>query len=163
MHNRIKTLRKELGLTQKEFGERIGVKSNTIGTYEIGRNKPIDAVVSLICREFNVREAWLRTGEGEMFVHRSPEDELTAAVERLLTGESAEFKRRLVTALSTLSEEHWLMLETKCREIAGLDATPEASDDDVEKDVENYRQRRLLEKNQEAGSSPSSEGGAETA
>lgn len=65
-------MRKTLDLTQREFGERIGVKPNTIATYEIGRNEPIDAVVSLICREFNVSETWLRTGEGEMF---EPEEE----------------------------------------------------------------------------------------
>jgi len=65
---RIKQLRKALGLTQKEFGERIGVKPNTIGTYEIGRNEPIDAVASLICREFGVNENWFYTGVGEMFI-----------------------------------------------------------------------------------------------
>lgn len=67
MNERIKKLRKALDLTQREFGERIGVKPNTIATYEIGRNEPIDAVISLICREFNVSETWLRTGEGKMF------------------------------------------------------------------------------------------------
>lgn len=66
MGKRIKKLRKALGLTQKEFGERIGVKPNTIGTYEIGRNEPIDAVISLICREFNVNEEWLKHGMGPM-------------------------------------------------------------------------------------------------
>ena len=68
MDERIKKLRKALDLTQREFGDRIGVKPNTIATYEIGRNQPIDAVISLICREFNVSETWLRTGEGEMFL-----------------------------------------------------------------------------------------------
>lgn len=76
MGERIKKLRKELGLTQKEFGERIGIKANTVATYEIGRNNPIDAVISLICREFNVSEAWLRTGEGEMRVQKE-EDPVT--------------------------------------------------------------------------------------
>lgn len=78
MHERIKKLRKTLDLTQREFGDRIGVKPNTIATYEIGRNQPIDAVISLICREFNVSETWLRTGEGEMFDQREEN-----AVERL--------------------------------------------------------------------------------
>ena len=67
MNDRIKKLRKHLDLTQREFGERIGIKGNTIANYELGRNEPIDAVISLICREFNVNEAWLRTGTGEMF------------------------------------------------------------------------------------------------
>ena len=64
-------MRKALDLTQREFGDRIGVKPNTIATYEIGRNQPIDAVISLICREFNVSETWLRTGEGEMFLPKA--------------------------------------------------------------------------------------------
>ncbi len=64
---RIKKLRKKLDLTQQKFGERIGIKGNTVAQYELGRNEPVDAVFSLICREFDVREEWLRTGEGEMF------------------------------------------------------------------------------------------------
>lgn len=64
---RIKKLRKSLDLTQQKFGQQIGIKGNTVAQYELGRNEPIDAVLSLICREFNVREEWLRTGEGEIF------------------------------------------------------------------------------------------------
>ena len=63
---RIKKLRKELDLTQQKFGERIGIKGNTVAQYELGRNEPVDAVFSLICREFGVREEWLRNGEGTM-------------------------------------------------------------------------------------------------
>ena len=72
MNERIKELRKSLGLTQLEFGEQVGVKANTIGNYEIGLRTPSDAVIRAICREFNVNENWLRTGEGEMF---NPQDE----------------------------------------------------------------------------------------
>ena len=68
MNERIKKLRKVLDLTQQEFADKIGVKRNTIATYEIGRNVPLDAVIVLICREFNVSETWLRTGEGDMFL-----------------------------------------------------------------------------------------------
>ena len=64
---RIRKLRKTLDLTQQKFGERIGIKGNTVAQYELGRNEPVDAVFSLICREYDVREEWLRTGEGEMF------------------------------------------------------------------------------------------------
>lgn len=67
MKNRIKNLRKELSLTQQEFADKIGISRGNIGAYEVGKNVPSDAVISLICREFNVREEWLRTGEGEMF------------------------------------------------------------------------------------------------
>lgn len=77
MKERIKKLRKEMHLTQQGFADRIGIKRNTIANYEIGRNEPIDAVISLICRTFHVNETWLRTGEGEMF-NPAPEDNRTA-------------------------------------------------------------------------------------
>lgn len=75
MNERIKELRKTLGLTQQEFADRIGMKRNTIANYEINRNEPSNSVVSLVCREFNVQEEWLRTGKGEMF-EAKPENRL---------------------------------------------------------------------------------------
>lgn len=71
MKDRIKKIRRKFELTQQEFAERIGIKRNTIANYETGRNEPVDSVISLICREFDVREEWLRTGEGEMFKPKS--------------------------------------------------------------------------------------------
>lgn len=67
MNARIRELRKNLGLSQTEFGERLGLKQTTIAGYETRGRTPIDAVVSLICREFSVNETWLRTGDGDMF------------------------------------------------------------------------------------------------
>ena len=64
MNERLKELRKELGLTQEEFGNRLKIKRNTIANYETGRNEPIDGVLYSICREFGVSEKWLRHGEG---------------------------------------------------------------------------------------------------
>lgn len=66
MNERIKELRKSLGFTQEEFARRIGVKRNTVATYEMGRSRPVDSVVSLICKTFYVSELWLRTGQGDM-------------------------------------------------------------------------------------------------
>ena len=67
MNERIKKLRKALDLTQQQFADKIKVKRNTVATYEMGRSEPSDSAISLICREFNVNENWIRTGEGEMF------------------------------------------------------------------------------------------------
>lgn len=116
MGNRIKQLRKVLGLTQKEFGERIGVKPNTIGTYEIGRNDPIDAVIALICREFDVNEHWLRTGEGEMFVQKSRGDEIAVFVGDILR--EPDFRQRFVSVLARMTPEEWAVLERKVLEMA---------------------------------------------
>ncbi len=84
MNERIKKLRKTLDYTQQEFADRIGVKRNTIAQYEIGRNEPIDTVIRSICREFGVNESWLRFNEGDMFIQRSPEEEIGYYVEDLL-------------------------------------------------------------------------------
>ncbi len=126
MGERIKILRKKLGLTQQEFAEKLSIKRNTIAKYETGRGEPIDAVASLICREFGVSEDWLKTGTGEMFLPKSREDEITQAVERLLSGETSEFKRRFTLVLSNLKEEHWVLLEQKIREM--VEARPAAEE-----------------------------------
>lgn len=67
MKDRLKNLRKKLNITQQEFADKIGIKRNSYANYETGRNKPIDAIIKSICREFNVNEEWLRNGTGEMF------------------------------------------------------------------------------------------------
>lgn len=81
MKDRIRRIRRDLDLTQQEFADRLGVKRGTIANYELGRNEPIDSVVSLICREFGVNEEWLRNGVGEVFVPDAS-DELEAVVKK---------------------------------------------------------------------------------
>ena len=85
--------------------------------YELGRSTPIDAVVSLICREFGVSEAWLKTGAGEVFAVKSRDEEVAEAVNRLLTGEPAEFRRRLVLLLSRLDVDQWEQLQKYAAEL----------------------------------------------
>lgn len=117
MKERIRKLRKHLDLTQKEFGERIGIKGTTIANYELGRNEPIDAVISLICREFNVREEWLRDGTGEMFIEMDKEDMLMEWAGRVLGSETSTFKKKFVKMLMSLSEDEWEFLENKAKEL----------------------------------------------
>lgn len=81
MKERIKQLRKKLGLTQQEFGEKIGVKANTVGNYEVGLRTPSDAVIKSICREFNASATWLREGTGEMLNEVEADDELNLILE----------------------------------------------------------------------------------
>lgn len=95
MNERIKQLRKVLGLTQQEFAERVGIKRNAVANYETGRNEPIGSVVNLICNEYNVNPDWLRNGSGEMFKD-APTDELDAlAMKYNLTHRDYLFIERL--------------------------------------------------------------------
>lgn len=104
MKDRIKSIRHTLGLTQQKFADRLGVKGNTISQYESGRNAPVDSVISLICREFNVNEDWLRTGKGDMFAPESAID----------LGEYA--KRHGMTRLETEILKAYLELAPDVRE-----------------------------------------------
>lgn len=86
MNERLKKLRKALDLTQQDFAGRIGVKRNTVATYEMGRSSPSDSAVSLICREFNVNEDWLRNGgsDDDMFIKLNEDEELAMYTQMLL-------------------------------------------------------------------------------
>ena len=111
MNERLKKLRKTLDLTQQEFADRIGSKRNTIAKYETDTNVPSAAVISLICREFNVNEEWLRNGTGEMFIEQTPDEEIAAFVGNLLKDEEDSFKRRLISGLAALDDTGWEVLE----------------------------------------------------
>lgn len=88
LKDRIKYLRKEiLKLNQKQFGERIGVQQGSIASYEKGYRDPLDSIILSICREFDVSEEWLRTGEGEVFVTRLEMDEEAMYIANLLDAE----------------------------------------------------------------------------
>ena len=104
---RIKKVRQEKHLTQQELADKIGVKRNTIANYEIGRNAPIDAVTSLICRTFQVNETWLRTGEGEMFDNTARNNELFQWADRLAHEDDESFPKRFALALSRLDTHGW--------------------------------------------------------
>ena len=67
MNERIKELRKKLGLTLEQFGNRIGVTKMTISRIENGKNAVTEQMFKSVCREFNVNEEWLRNGSGDMF------------------------------------------------------------------------------------------------
>ena len=119
MKDRIKALRKALNLTQQEFADRLSIKRGAVANYEIGRNIPADSVIALICREFGVSEAWLRTGAGEMFPPRSRLEELSVLSARFLSSQPTEFQQRFAQMMYSLSEEEWALLEQKARSLLG--------------------------------------------
>ena len=111
MKDRIKKIRRELDLTQQKFAEKIGVKQNTVAQYEMGRNIPIDSVISLICREFNVNEQWLRDGTGEMFIEQTRDEQIASFVGSIQASADDSFKKRFISMLSALDESEWEVLE----------------------------------------------------
>lgn len=119
MQERIRALRKQLGLNQTEFGAKIGVKQTTIAGYERGSSTPLDAVVSAICREFGVNESWLRTGDAPMFVAQSPDEQITAYVAKTLRGDN-EFKKAVLSLLLSRTDEDLAVIERAYHDLESI-------------------------------------------
>ena len=115
MKDRIKLVRKTLKLTQQEFADRIGIKRNTVGLYEIGQSGVSDAVIKSICREFNVDETWLRTGEGEMFRKRTDNEVLTEFAADMVFEADDSFKKAIITTFAKMDDETWDLFEKWAR------------------------------------------------
>lgn len=111
MHNRIKVLRKELGLNQTEFGQKIGVAQGSVASYESGARVPLNAIVERICEKFSVNEQWLRTGEGEMFARATVEDELASMFKAVATDPEDAFRKKVFLGLAKLDPADWELVE----------------------------------------------------
>ena len=117
MQNQIKELRSHVGLNQTDFGARIGVRQSTVAGWETGQRIPPDSAIVSICREFHVDEHWLRTGEGEMFIQISRDQEIMDFVADTMQDDKDNFRRRFLLALSRLPEERWADIEAFARQI----------------------------------------------
>lgn len=111
MNDRIKELRKELGLSGEKFGERIGVKKAAISKIESGVVGLSDSNILAICREFNVNEEWLRYGTGEMFKDMTLDEEIISFIGDIQWDASNTFKKRFISAVAKLNDEEWKVLE----------------------------------------------------
>jgi len=111
MKDRIKKLRKALDLTQQEFADKIRVKRNTVGQWECGINALTDQVINSICKEFKVNEEWIRTGNGEMFIEQTRDEQIVEWVGKMQAISDDSFKKKFVAMLSQLDEADWELLE----------------------------------------------------
>lgn len=104
MNERIKQLRATLGLSAEKFGSRIGVTRSAISKMELGVSNVSEQSILSICREFNVREEWLRNGTGEMFNELSQEEEVAYIVGQALP-QAPDFIKDTFIALGKLSQD----------------------------------------------------------
>lgn len=104
INERVKAVRKskEVNLTLEKFGERLGLKKNTLSAIETGRNSLTEQNIKAICREFGVDYIWLTTGEGEMFV--DSDDDFFEKIDRIMAGEN-ETRKNIIKALVNASDE----------------------------------------------------------
>lgn len=101
---RIKTLRQTLGMSQTDFGRKIGVTRSVLSNLDLGITTLQDPLLSLVCSVFNVRREWLETGSGEMFDQPDTEAPFYNAVGSISNDEPDSFRKRFVIALAELDD-----------------------------------------------------------
>lgn len=124
MNDRIALVRKATGLTQEKFGERLGLSRNFMWMIENGTRIPSDRTIGDICREFNVNETWLRTGEGEMFIQIPESEKIAAFLADITATECDDFKRRFIEMLAELEPEDWKLLERMAEKLQKKEGNP---------------------------------------
>lgn len=111
LKDRFKELRKKLNVTQQEFADKLKISRNFVAQIEIGNKVPSDRTIDDVCKEFNVREEWLKNGEGEMFYPVKRNDEISKLLGYVTKADDDDFKYRLINALARLYDSGWDKLE----------------------------------------------------
>lgn len=106
MGARIKYVRTESKLTQQAFADRAGISRGALANYEVDRNEPLDAVITLICREFGINENWLRYGTGDMKAETTQKQKLTRFFADVLAT-APDDRSAFIAALDDLPPEFW--------------------------------------------------------
>ena len=119
MNNRIKELRKSLGLNQTEFGEGINLSKSQIACYENGSRNVTDRSISDICEKYNVNEEWLRFGTGEMYKPEPELDELAyLMVMFVANNDESSTRAKIIKAMLNLDDDGWKFIEGLVERIA---------------------------------------------
>lgn len=127
MNERIKQLRKEINISQEEFGKRIGIGKTSVSKIETGENSPSEQTIMLMCREFNVNEEWLRNGKGDMFIKLTHMEKAYNRFGYIMENSSPSKKAALALLLELLYEvpdDKWNLIMEQYNE-ALVEATKE--------------------------------------
>lgn len=109
INERIAWVISQSGLTKTAFAEKLNVSQSFISNLALGVKSPSDRTIGDICREFNINEIWLRTGEGEPVSRLSRDEEIAGWIGKVLAGND-DFKKDFVAVLSRLDENAWAVL-----------------------------------------------------
>ncbi len=116
INTRIAAVIQASGLTKTAFAERVKVSQQHISRLAKD-GTPSERTILDICREFNVSERWLRTGEGEMFVQLSREEEITKFAMEVIRDPASEFQRQLISTMARLEPAQWKLMEQMLDEL----------------------------------------------
>lgn len=103
---RVRFIRKNsnINLTLEKFGERIGLRKSSLSQIENDINTLTDSNIKAICREFDVREEWLRTGEGEMFEQMTEQQKILKYTALLLNDKDSVVVNAIQTLIATYEQ-----------------------------------------------------------
>ena len=118
INERIKEIRRSSGLSQTDFAERLGTTRGVITNLEGEKTSPNDPFIKLICREFNVNEDWLRTGEGEMKHKLTRNQEIAEFMGVVMHDSDDSPRKRFVSIISKLSVDEWQLLSEIAKKMA---------------------------------------------
>lgn len=116
INDRISLCVKASGLTKTAFAAKINVSQQHVSRL-VKDGNPSDRTIVDICREFNVSEEWLRTGQGEMFIQKNRSDEISEFIGEIMSGEP-DFRQRFIAVLARMSKDEWKILEQKVLELS---------------------------------------------
>ena len=119
LKDRVRLVRDDAGMTRAAFAERVGMTANSLYMIESGMRGISPATARELCRQFSVREDWLRTGEGEMHRDLTPAMEAADRVRRLLVDAPTSTAGAVISALVALDPAgpEWEAIGSVLREI----------------------------------------------
>lgn len=119
VNQRIRELRRELGISQDAFAARIGMTRGAITNIELNKLEPKELLIPLICKEFGCDEIWIRTGEGTMFRERSWKEEVAKYFGEVLSsqGAGAEMQKMILEFFTKIPQDMWNELGEKAKEV----------------------------------------------
>ncbi|RZT02932.1 helix-turn-helix protein [Cuneatibacter caecimuris] len=115
IHERIKLLRNNMGMSQSEFGKMLGTTRDVIGNIEYNRLKrpeQKEPIYNLICEKLKVNERWLRYGEGEMFIDHLPTDEIGDIISEVIENKNDSFYKIILEAM-----KYYYELDEKSKQV----------------------------------------------
>lgn len=96
---------KESGLTKTAFAEKLNVSQGFVSNLCLGKKIPSDRTIADICREFNISEHWLRTGEGEMRIKLSADADFIRVMTEIQVSDDVFIKSLLKSYWDLNKEE----------------------------------------------------------
>ncbi|MFW5544101.1 MAG: helix-turn-helix domain-containing protein [Prevotella sp.] len=118
INERFREIRNKKGLSQEDFARGMHRSRSEIKNIEYGKTEPKEEIIQSVCSAYNVNETWIRTGDSDMFNPVNRDEEISAFIGDIMSDESDNFRRRLISVLSRLDASEWSLLEKMAMRLA---------------------------------------------